>query len=87
MGPKGALESPPEVGRPMLPHWAPQPVWALPSLPFCPGTWRKERNGAHAGRGSPKGPLGCPVSTEKSDAAHVSWKQAGEAGQECGGGS
>lgn len=30
------------------------------------------------GGGSPKGPCSCRVSTEKSDAVHESWKQAGE---------
>lgn len=46
--------------------------------PSCPGIQGRERDGAHGGRGSPKGPHSCQVSTEKSDAVCESWKQAGE---------
>lgn len=45
--------------------------------PSCPGSWRKERDGARAGRGS-YGACSCPGSTEKPDAVHESRKQAGE---------
>lgn len=79
-GPKGARLGlfQKRAVRPMpLGPAAPQPVWALPSLPLLPRQL-EERDSAHTGRGSPKGPCSCRVSTEKSDAVHESWKQAGE---------
>lgn len=53
---------------------------AIPAL--LPGHLEEGKEWCPCWEGSPQGPLGCPVSTEKSDAARVSWKQAGEAGQD-----
>lgn len=58
---------------------SPQPLTGLcHPWPSCPGIQGRERDSAHGGRGSPKGPRSCQVSTEKSDAVCESWKQARE---------
>lgn len=59
---------------------SPQPVWALPSLPLLPRHLEEGKERCPCWEGSPKGPCGCRLSTEKSDAVRKSWKQAVETG-------
>lgn len=74
-GPQGARGVSSKGGR-EDPATRPCPL-CRPCAP-CPGSWR-ERDSARAGRGS-EGACSCRVSTERSDAVHESWKQAGETG-------